>query len=297
MLAVIIHEKSTASAFLWVTIVIWSTGVSTQCTGSDRVLSLHRKEACFKTVFSLAVLSKTTKVEFWDEGLVPQLSWTEPRGMGDSFHSTECVMGTLLSFVLESKSAMNHSTQPTQLTHQCIHWVLRLKLFQFTAGLCQGDTMGRVPHLLPPLLLHAVCQSLWVQVKCRLQPYVILSWRVLPTVWNLKVKEVAAESVVTLITVQMGVCLSESETYWSLWVTTAVQNRGHNCVKESNIFPWVTTAVQNVRIPVENISLGDWCCAEGCVSISNISPWVTSPQGYQYIYHQSPECLVMQSSV
>ena len=32
--------------------------------GSNRVLSCYRKEVCFKTNFSLAVFSKTTKVEF-----------------------------------------------------------------------------------------------------------------------------------------------------------------------------------------------------------------------------------------
>lgn len=192
-------------------------------------------------------------------------------------------MGTLLSFV-QSKSAIYHSTQPT---HQCIHWVLCLKLFQFTAGLCLGDAMGRVPHLLPPLLLHAVYQSLWVQVKCRLQPYVVLSWWVLPTVWNLKVKEVAAVSVETLITVQIGVCLSESETYWSLWVTTAVQNRGRTVSKSQTYLQGQPLLCRKVHTCWKHTSLGDCCCAEGCVSISNISPCVTSPQGYQYISPKS----------
>ena len=32
--------------------------------GSDRVLSLNRKEVCFETGFSLAVFSKTIKAEF-----------------------------------------------------------------------------------------------------------------------------------------------------------------------------------------------------------------------------------------
>ena len=35
---------------------------------SDRVLSLHRKEVCFETSFSLAVFSKTTNAEFAEQG-------------------------------------------------------------------------------------------------------------------------------------------------------------------------------------------------------------------------------------
>ena len=38
--------------------------------GSNRVLSLHWKEVHFETGFSLAVFSKTTKVEIAEQGLI-----------------------------------------------------------------------------------------------------------------------------------------------------------------------------------------------------------------------------------
>ena len=38
--------------------------VKTNAVASDRVLSLHQKEVCFETSFTLDVFSKTTKVKF-----------------------------------------------------------------------------------------------------------------------------------------------------------------------------------------------------------------------------------------
>ena len=54
-----------------------------------RVLSLHQKEVHFKTSFSLAVLSKTTKAEFLESGAL-QAQLQETR---DLFHGVEWVKG------------------------------------------------------------------------------------------------------------------------------------------------------------------------------------------------------------
>ena len=42
--------------------------VKKNAIGRDRVPSLHVKEVCFETGFSLSVFSKTTKVEFAERG-------------------------------------------------------------------------------------------------------------------------------------------------------------------------------------------------------------------------------------
>ena len=57
--------------------------------------SLHQKEICFKTSFSLAVFSKMPKVELVEQGLA---TWAQPWGMRDLFQGTECVMSKSCEF-------------------------------------------------------------------------------------------------------------------------------------------------------------------------------------------------------
>ena len=86
--------------------------MSTRCTGSDRVLSLHWKDVCFKT--GCAFQDNKGK-SLWDEGSFHSCLEQNHEDWGGSFHSMECVTGTLLSFV-QSKSAIIYIIQPNPLS-------------------------------------------------------------------------------------------------------------------------------------------------------------------------------------
>ena len=87
--------------------------MSTRCTGSDRVLSLHWKDVCFKT--GCAFQDNNGK-SLWDEGSFHSCLEQNHEDWGGSFHSMQCVTGTLLSFV-QSKSAIYISFNPTHSAH------------------------------------------------------------------------------------------------------------------------------------------------------------------------------------
>ena len=68
ILTIVIHEKYISDAsdtnILLLAIIFLLTEHQNNAVGSDRVHSLHRKEVCVETAFSLVLLSRTTNVKF-----------------------------------------------------------------------------------------------------------------------------------------------------------------------------------------------------------------------------------------